>query len=68
MRLRDKGIKDINGYGKGDLLIYVNVWTPKSLSNEEKKIVEQLRASPNFKPNPAKGEKGFFGKMKEYFQ
>jgi molecular chaperone DnaJ len=68
LRLRDKGIKDINGYGKGDLLIYVNVWTPKSLSNEEKKIVEQLRASPNFKPNPAKGEKGFFGKMKEYFQ
>lgn len=68
LRLRDKGIKDINGYGKGDLLIYVNVWTPKSLSNEEKKIVEQLRESPNFKPNPAKGEKGFFGKMKEYFQ
>ncbi len=68
LRLRDKEIKDINGYGKGDLLIYVNVWTPKSLSNEEKKIVEQLRASPNFKPNPAKGEKGFFGKMKEYFQ
>jgi molecular chaperone DnaJ len=68
LRLRDKGIKDINGYGKGDLLIYVNVWTPKALSNEEKKIVEQLRESPNFKPNPAKGEKGFFGKMKEYFQ
>ncbi|MEY3416252.1 MAG: molecular chaperone, heat shock protein [Bacteroidota bacterium] len=67
LRLRDKGIKDINGYGKGDLLIYVNVWTPKSLSNEEKSIIEKLKDSPNFKPNPVKGEKGFFERMKEYF-
>ena len=67
LRLRDKGIKDINGYGKGDLLVHVNVWTPKSLSNEERTILEKLKDSPNFKPNPAKGEKGFFERMKEYF-
>lgn len=67
LRLRDKGIKDINGYGKGDLLVHVNVWTPKNLSSEEKAILEKLKDSPNFKPNPAKGEKGFFERMKEYF-
>jgi len=67
LRLREKGIKDIDGYGKGDQLIYVNVWTPKSLSQEEKQILEKLRHSKNFQPNPGKSEKGFFEKMKEFF-
>ena len=67
LRLRGKGIKDINGYGKGDQLIHVNVWTPKTLTAAEKSVLEQLRDSDNFKPNPAKGEKGFFDRMKEFF-
>ena len=33
LRLRGKGIKSINGYGAGDLLVHVNVWTPKELPN-----------------------------------
>jgi molecular chaperone DnaJ len=67
LRLRGKGIRDIDGYGKGDQLIYVNIWTPKSLSNEETKVLESLRESKNFKPNPGKDEKGFFERMKEFF-
>jgi molecular chaperone DnaJ len=67
LRLRGKGIKDIDGFGKGDQLIYVNVWTPKSLNNEEKKMLESLRESKNFIPNPGKNEKGFFERMKEFF-
>jgi len=67
LRLRGRGIKDIDGYGKGDQLVYVNVWTPKSLSNEEKQILESLKESKNFKPNPGKNEKGFFERMKEFF-
>lgn len=67
LRLRGKGIKDLNGYSNGDQLIHVNVWTPKSLSAEERKTLEQLRESPNFKPKPDKNEKGFFEKMKEFF-
>ncbi|MGH9427828.1 MAG: molecular chaperone DnaJ, partial [Terriglobia bacterium] len=47
LRLRGKGVKDVNGYGTGDQLIYVNVWTPKKLSAEEKAILERLRQSPN---------------------
>jgi len=67
LRLRGKGIKDLNGYGKGDQLIHVNVWTPKKLSAEEKKVLEGLRNSSNFKPNPDKHDKSFFERMKEYF-
>ena len=67
LRLRGKGLKDINGYGTGDQLIYVNVWTPKKLSSEEKAILEKFRESPNFQPHPDSSEKGFFERMKEYF-
>lgn len=68
LRLRGKGIPAVNGYGNGDQLIQVNVWTPQKLTAEEKSIVEKLRESENFKPNPAKGEKGFFDRMREFFQ
>lgn len=67
LRLRGKGIKDINGYGKGDQLIHINVWTPKKLTSEEKNLLEKLRNSPNFQPQPAKNERGFFDRMREFF-
>jgi molecular chaperone DnaJ len=67
LRLRGKGIKDINGYDTGDQLVYVNVWTPKKLTAEEKAILEKLRNSPNFVPHPDASDKGFFEKMKEFF-
>lgn len=67
LRLKGKGIKDINGYGSGDQLIHVNVWTPKNLTREERELLDKLRESPNFTPSPGKGEKGFFDKMKELF-
>jgi molecular chaperone DnaJ len=68
LRLRGKGLKDINGYETGDQLIYINVWTPKKLSAEEKAKLESLRNSPNFQPHPDASEKGFFERMKEFFQ
>ncbi|MCU0418220.1 MAG: molecular chaperone DnaJ [Cyclobacteriaceae bacterium] len=67
LRLRGKGVRDVNGYGTGDQLIYVNVWTPRKLSADEKAKLESLRNSPNFQPNPDENEKGFFERMKEYF-
>jgi molecular chaperone DnaJ len=67
LRLRGKGLKDINGYETGDQLIYVNVWTPKKLSSEERAKLESLRGAANFEPHPDSSEKGFFEKMKEYF-
>lgn len=67
-RLRGKGIPSVQGYGKGDQMINVNIWTPKSLSKEEEKILIKLKESENFKPNPGKSEKGFFERMKDYFE
>ena len=68
LRLKGKGIPDVNGYGKGDLLVSINVWTPQHLSPEEKKTLEKLRESENFKPHPDKRDKGFFDRMKEMFE
>ncbi|MDJ1467492.1 molecular chaperone DnaJ [Cytophagaceae bacterium DM2B3-1] len=68
LRLKDKGIRSINGYGRGDQLIYVNVWTPQQLSREESEILEKFRTAQNFQPRPSKNEKGFFDRMKEFFQ
>ena len=67
LRLRGKGLKDLNGYETGDQLIYVNVWTPKKLTAEERAKLESFRDSPNFEPNPDASEKGFFERMKEFF-
>lgn len=67
LRLKGKGIKDINGYHRGDQLIMVNVWTPTELSKEEKITLEGFRNSENFKPDPGKQDKSFFDKMKEFF-
>lgn len=67
LRLKGKGIKDINGYSRGDQLIMVNVWTPTQLSREERIALEGMKDSENFKPNPGRQEKTFFDKMKEFF-
>ena len=66
-RLKDKGLPSVQSYQKGDLLVQVNIWTPKSVNEEEKALLEKLRHMPNFQPNPGKGEKGFFEKMKGFF-
>jgi len=67
LRLKGKGLPDVNGYGKGDLLVNVNIWTPKNLSKEEKTMLEGLRESPNFKPNPTAQDKSYFDRMREFF-
>ncbi len=66
-RLKGKGLPNLNAYGKGDQLIHVNIWTPKSLTPEEQKIIEKLRDHVNFQPHPNKNDKGFFEKVKDYF-
>jgi len=67
LRLKGKGLPSLNSYGKGDLLVNINVWTPQNLSSEEKKTLEQFRDSQNFKPNPGKGDKSWKERMKEFF-
>lgn len=67
-RLRGKGVPDLNTGRKGDLLVHVNIWIPQQLNAEEKRLMEQLRQSENFHPQPvAHDEKGFFDKVKDLF-
>lgn len=67
-RLKGKGMPSINGYGKGDQLVHVSVWTPQKLTKEERKTLEKLQESTNFDPDPENNQKGgFFNKMKDLF-
>ena len=66
LRLKGKGIPNINGYGNGDLLVHVNVWTPKTLNKEQKQFFENALTDENFIPNPEKGDKSFFEKVKKF--
>jgi len=68
LRLRGKGLPEVNGYGKGDLLVNINVWVPKNLTKEEQKLIEQLSSSDNFKPDPTAADKTFFERMKSFFE
>lgn len=66
-RLKGKGLPSLQGYGTGDQLIHMNIWTPKKLSNEEKELLERLRGMPNFDPTPDKSDRSLFDRMKEFF-
>ena len=66
LRFRGKGLPDVNGYGKGDLLAKVNVWIPKNLSKDEKKLVEKMKEAEGFKPGSG-DKKSIFSKMKDFF-
>jgi len=68
LRLKSKGVPEVNSYHRGDQLVHVNIWTPKAVSREEREILEKLQGSPNFKPSPGKNDKSFFERMKEYFE
>lgn len=67
LRLRGKGISSLNSYGTGDLLVHVNVWTPKELNKEQKEFFERMHGNENFEPKPEKSDKSFFEKVKDMF-
>ncbi len=67
LRLRGKGISNINGYGNGDLLVHINVWTPKELNKEQREFFEKMQNNENFEPKPEKWDKSFFEKVKDMF-
>ncbi len=68
LRLKGKGLPDVNSYGKGDLLVTINVWVPKELLEVERAELHKLNQSKNFTPNPDNKEKGFFNRMRDYFR
>lgn len=67
LRLKGKGLPSVQSYGKGDMFVHVNVWTPKKVSSDEKELLEKLRNSPNFQPSPDGRDRSFFQKVKDMF-
>jgi molecular chaperone DnaJ len=67
LRLRNKGLPNLNGYSVGDLLVHINVWTPQTLSKEQKEYFEENLGDSNFEPNPDRMDKSFFEKVKDMF-
>ncbi len=72
-KLRGKGMPDVSGRGKGDILVTVQGVTPKRLTKEQKKLLEQLAATlPDRQAKPSAREdedegRGIFGKVKDIF-
>jgi molecular chaperone DnaJ len=67
LRLKGKGVPSVNSYGTGDLLVHVNVWTPKTLNKEQRQFFEKSLTDENFVPHPEKSDKSFFEKVKDMF-
>ncbi len=66
LRLRGKGLPEVNSYGRGDLIVRVTVFIPDNISKDERKILEKLNESPNFTPDKSK-RKTFFDRFRDYF-
>lgn len=68
-RLKGKGMPDVSGRGKGDLMVTVRGTTPKDLSREQKKLLEQLATTlgPPSQGESTEADKGIFGKVKDIF-
>lgn len=67
LRLRGKGLPEVNSYNRGDLLVAINVWIPKTLSKDEKAFIEKMAKSSSFTPDP-KDQSNFFDRMRGYFE
>ena len=69
LRMRERGIPELNGGHRGDQMVRVHVWTPQSLTDEEERILERWRQAASFTPKPDKEDdhKSFFSKVKDVF-
>ncbi|PSQ96145.1 MAG: molecular chaperone DnaJ [Bacteroidetes bacterium SW_9_63_38] len=69
LRMRSRGVPDLEGSGKGDQLIRIHVWTPQDLTDEEMQILEELRNHDTFQPHPGdtETEKSFFRRVSDAF-
>ena len=73
-RLRGKGMPDVSGRGHGDLMVTVQGVTPKRLTKEQRKLLEQLaetlpdqKAKPSTREQGEEEDRGIFGKVKDIF-
>ena len=65
LRIKGKGVPEVQGRGRGDLVVHLDVKIPAKLTREQRKLFEQLAES--LPVNNAPQEKGLFEKVKDYF-
>ena len=68
LRLRGKGLPDVNGYGRGDIMVVVDITIPDELTKEERNLVEKLAEQPNFKRASGVENQNIFERMKNFFR
>ena len=68
LRLRGKGLPAVQGYGRGngDLIVNISVYVPKTLSRDERKAIEAMKGSDNFNGDSAT-KQSIFQKFRNYF-
>ena len=68
LRLRSKGLPAVQGYGsgKGDMVVNISIYVPKTLSRDEKKALEKMKDSDNFKGDAAT-KRSIFQRFRNYF-
>ena len=64
--MRNKGLPSVHGYGTGDLLVNVNVYVPETLTDKERKILEEWETSSSFEPSKT-AKKTVFSKFRKMF-
>ncbi len=69
LRMRERGIPDIESSRRGDQMVRVHVWIPTRLTDEERSTMENLKDAENFQPDPSSlaDRKGFFSRVKDVF-
>jgi len=64
LRLKNLGVPHVNGSGRGDLFVHLDVRVPTKLTRDQRKLFEQLR---DILPAENEPDKGIFDKVKDYF-
>ncbi len=69
LRMRERGLPELNSSRRGDQMVRVNVWTPRNLTEEEERILRKMQHSPSFAPKPEKqgSTRSFFSRVKDVF-
>ncbi|MDO4225454.1 MAG: molecular chaperone DnaJ [Bergeyella zoohelcum] len=67
LRLSGKGIPSLDRYGKGDMFVHINVWTPQNLTQEQKEFFEKQLNNGEMNAEPSGKEKTFFEKVRDLF-
>ena len=66
---RGEGVKDVNGYGKGDFIVQIKIQYPDSLNSEQKELLEKLQNSFGIESKPHEDMfSGLFDTVKGWFK